>query len=124
LPHVLSEIKQGPRNAGQRNAASRGSILGMRAANTVYADAAKAPAAAAGRRDMDSGAGVGEQPPHGGGTAVTQERFVAAGKYGGKQVAEPSDARLTDRVDSWVEEVKPAGGEPAIDRAAAEADCE
>ena len=52
---------------------------------------------------------------------MTQERFVAAGKYGRKQAAGPSDAWLTDRVDGWVEEVKPAGGEPAIDRAAAQA---
>jgi hypothetical protein len=50
--------------------------------------------------------------------------MVAAGKYGGKQAAGPSNAWLTDRVDGWVEEVKPAGSQAAIDRPAAEADCE
>ena len=55
---------------------------------------------------------------------MTQERFVATGEHARKQAAAPSDVWLTDRVDGWVEEVKPAGSQAAIDRPAAEADCE
>src|SRR5947208_15466887 len=78
----LSEIKERPGDARDRDAVACRAVLGMDAPRMMECDTLDALPGVTRDGDVHPGASVVKEPPQRSGTSVTQERAWAAGKYG------------------------------------------